>query len=683
MTVSPRASLALSVNPDNSPALHGLSLLERLATRPPGSPALCLVASGMQHCLQAAINTLGLTDKRPAAILETICGLVTELEVQMKNTGEVESQMAAHGLKSKYPGWSALCRAGNADHALANLYLGMKILKSLHDDQPLGVSACSRFEAIAETPNLSEEQVQSLLTEPPETGGEDQGWLNDLQRTYRRVLQAYLVDTTPPPTHGRSRVTGQLLDGVLAVTAARRAGAGNHRELSPGQTSLALTHIKQGLADDTLGGCLGVLVAISGFTPDLLLATPLAEPARPAAANLCLDLEHGMLCIDHSGLVREAATAQPGCIPASLTCEKPLPIQLHQNLFKRRTRFPGASTLTDLYPGDPCPANDAPVYPSKDMICPSWARYRNSVGTHLRTHGFDNLLAAVISGRFWHIPKSKLYYMALPRAELQTGFDRFFTLAGWGRATALKDGPAFGSRVVPTIGAVQAHDQILLQSCLDLQPGKHAGIARLLEHHNRFMRLAGFRLSCLLALRESTALGVTADIDEREHRWVPIYDKDVLHPLPMPLSSFAVVTLRAVRVHCRALRGRLIVLGEGKSELARWCLAVTNHQAVPLLQQARNPSTVIDLPTRSFMQPHDDTRLPPDFGRKLMENELRRQGLRSNEVDAFLRHDVEGQSMLCSTAHHQRQAIWVRTTQAVDRVAALCFGAVVYGLARE
>lgn len=66
-----------------------------------------------------------------------------------------------------------------------------------------------------------------------------------------------------------------------------------------------------------------------------------------------------------------------------------------------------------------------------------------------------------------------------------------------------------------------------------------------------------------------------------------------------------------------------------------------------------------------------------------MENELRRQGLRSNEVDAFLRHDVEGQSMLSTAAHHQRQATWVRTTQAVDRVAALCFSAVVYGLARE
>lgn len=349
MTASPRASLALSVDPDNSPALHGLSLLERLATRPPGSPALRLVARGMQHCLQAAINTLDLTDTRPAAMLKTICGLVAELDNQMKNTGEVESLLAAHGLKSRYPGWSALCRAGNVDHALANLYLGLKILKSLHDDQPLGASACSRFQAIAETPILTEEQVQSLLTEPPEAEGEDPGWVTDLQRTYRQVLRGYLVDTTPTPTHGRSRVTGQLLDGVLAATAARRAGAGNHRELSPGQTSLALTHIKQGLADDTLGGCLGVLVAISGFTPDLLRSTPLAERACPATADLYLDLEHGILCIDHSSLVREAATAQPGCIPASLICEKHLPIQLHQNLLKRRAHFSNATTLADLY----------------------------------------------------------------------------------------------------------------------------------------------------------------------------------------------------------------------------------------------------------------------------------------------------------------------------------------------
>lgn len=684
MTASQRASLALSINPENVLAQTGLSLLDRLATRPPGAPAQLLVARGMQQCLRAAIEVLGPTDSRPDDMLKTICGLVTELEVQMENTGQAESLRAAHGLKSSYPGWSALCAAGAADHVLAHTFLGLKVLKALHEEQPLGPTASSRFHTLLDGVHLTKEQVYSLLTEAPDTNEEEQGWVSDLQRTYRRVVQAYLHNTTPPAGNGRSRVTGQLLDGVLAATAARRAGAGNHRELSPGQTSQALAHIEQGLANDTLIGCLGVLVAISGFTPDLLLTTPLAGPARPADADLYLDLEQGMLCIDHSGLVREAATAQPGCVPASLVCAKPLPILLHQNLLKRLAQFPGVTTLAGLYPGVQYPASDDPVYPSPDMICPSWARYRNSVGTHLRTQGFDNLLSAVISGRFWHIPKSKLYYMTLPRGELQTGFDRFYKLAGWGCAVALQGGLAFGSAVVPSIEAIKAHDLVLQQACADLQPGKHAGLARLIEHHNRFMRLVGFRLSCMLALRESAGIDLTASVDEREHRWVAVYDKDVLHPLPMPISAFARETFRAVRTHCRALRGRLIALDEGKSALARWCQAVSNHEAVPLLQQARSTSEPFALPTRTFLQPHDDTpRLPPDFGRKLMENELRRQGLRSGEVDAFLRHDVEGQSMQSSTAHHQRQATWVRTTQAVDRVAALCFGAVVYGLAKE
>ena len=686
MTASPRASLALSIDPDNLLALHGLSLIERLAARPPGAPAQRLVARGVQHCLQAAIETLGPTGSRPAEMLETICGLVTELEIQMENTGEVESLQAVYGLKSRYPGWSALCTAGAADHALAHTFLGLKVLKALHEEQPLGPTGSSRFHALLDEPHLTKEQVHSLLTDAPGTEEEDQGWVTDLRRTYRQVLRAYLQGTMPPPGNGRSRVTGQLLDGVLAATAARRAGASNHRELSPGQMSLALAHIEQGLARDTFNGCLGVLVAISGFTSDLLLATPLAKPASHTAADLYLDLEQGMLCIDHSGLVREAATAQPGsgCIPASQICEKPLPIQLHRNLLKRQAQFPDAATLADLYPGVPCPASADGVYPSQDMIYPSWARFRNSLGSYLRNQGLDSLLASVISGRFWHIPKSKLYYMALPRKELQTGFDHFYTLAGWGCAVALHEGLAFGSVVVPTIEAVKAHDRVLLQSCVDLQPGKHAGLSRLIDHHNHFMQLVGFRLSCLLALRESAGIDVTAGVDERESRWIPVYDKDVLHPLPMPISALTRETFRAVRIHCRALRGRLIALDEGRSALARWCHAVVNHEAVPLMQQARSLSTILALPTRTFLRQQDDTpRLPPDFGRKLMENELRRQGLPSGEVDAFLRHDVEGQSMLSTAAHHQRQAIWVRTTHAVDRVAALCFGSVVYGLAKE
>lgn len=683
MTASQRASLALSINPENVLAQTGLSLLDRLAARPPGAPAQLLVARGLHQCLRAAIEVLGPTDSRPDDMLKTICGLVTELEVQMENTGEVESLQALHGLKSRYPGWSALCASGTTDHALAHTYLGLKMLKAFHEEQPLGPTTSNRFHDLLNEPPLTKEQVHALLTEAPSTEEEDQGWVTDLRRTYRQVLRAYLQDATPPPGNGRSRVTGQLLDGVLAATAARRAGAGNHRALSPGQMSLALTHIAQGLTSDTLTGCLGVLVAISGFTPDLLLSTPLAGPASPAADHY-LDLEQGMLSIDHSGLVREAATAQPGCMPASLICAKPLPVQLQQNLLKRRDQRPDATTLADLYPGVPCPASDEPVYPSPDMICPSWARFRNSLGADLRSQGLDSLMASVISGRFWHIPKSKLYYMTLPRGELQTGFDRFYALAGWGRAVALQDGLAFGSEVVPTVEAVKAHDRVLLQSCVDFDPGKHAGLTKLIEHHNRFMRLVGFRLSCLLALRETTALDLTASVDEREHRWVAVYDKDVLHPLPMPISAFTRETFRAVRVHCRALRGRLTAQNEGKSSLARWCHAVANHEAVPLLQQARSPSALLALPTRAYLQPQDDTpRLPPDFGRKLMENELRRQGLRSNEVDAFLRHDVEGQSMMSTAAHHQRQATWVRTTQAVDRVAALCFGSEVYGLARE
>jgi hypothetical protein len=152
----------------------------------------------------------------------------------------------------------------------------------------------------------------------------------------------------------------------------------------------------------------------------------------------------------------------------------------------------------------------------------------------------------------------------------------------------------------------------------------------------------------------------------------------------MPIAHFTGLTVSALRVHCRALRKRLITLGEGKSALARWCLSVINHGKACLLLQAHTPERTLPLSTREFLKPLDGTqRLPPDFGRKLMENELRRQGLRSTEIDAFLRHAVEGQSQQCSTAHQQCQATWSRTRKAVDRVAGLCFEAVAHGLAKE
>lgn len=661
-------SSLLNIPTTNAPAHAAISVIEQLAEAPHGAPALGAIARGLERSINHALDLVGETDPRPVELLDQLHQLIDELEVAMTNTDQVEPQSSLDGIKTKMPGWWTLAQCAHPTHARALTYVGLKALVAWHQGLPLGGTVADRF--------------THILRAGDDLSALPQDCHNDLERAHRDVVRLYCQGPTPPEGSG-TRVTAQLLDGVLAATPRRRAGARNHRELSRGQLEEAFAHIRQGIEHDTFAGAIGALVCITGFTPEVVAGIGLGA-TRPALGEAAwLDPEAGILYVDHAVLLREAAKARSGCLASAAVCPKPLPRKLAALLRQRQNTRPHASSITALYPEDPLPQSEAPVYLCKDMICPSWARLRNSVGTYLREEGMDNLMASVVSGRLWHIPQSKLFYANAQAAEMQQAFDSFYRISGWGEAVQLPLWmPGFGSQVVPTLAAVVEQDRTLHQGCDAAHPGKHSHLARLLEHHTCYMRLTGFRLSLLLALRETQAMVITADVHEDWDRWIAVHDKDVHgrdYPLPMPLAHFTRETLTMLRAHTRALRGRLIQLGEGTSELARWCLQVNQHQSTSLLMVCKTPASLRPLATRDFV----GSTLAPDWGRKFMENALRHEGLKATEVDAFLRHVTAGQAFQSSIAHQHSMATWNRTVLAVDRIALQCFGQVVVGLSRE
>lgn len=682
-----RPSPALSIGSSNQPACAGLALLDSLVDHPPESPAQHGVAKGLAICVQRALTTLTGIDSRPSEVLKKLEELITELETTMKDHGQTEAQSSLSKIKGMYPGWLALAQAGKVQHSLGQTYLGLKALHALHEDRQLRPSTADRYNKIIEDTDLADEQIQALLHEQDPEAATQYDWIKDFLKTYRDVIRAYASSNPLPPSADfNTRVTGQLLDGILAATAARRAGARNHRELSRTQIDIAFQHIARELTENSLTGCLGVLIGITGFTPDLAVSIPIASEGYRPDSNVYFQIDKGILFVDHSSLIREAAAAIAGCLDSTLTCAKPVPSALWKNLRWRHEQNPTATTVGELYPEATCPEGDGSVFPTRSMIRPSWARYRNSVGTFLREEGFDNLLAASISSSIWHVPRSKFYYARLSAAELQSGFDRFYSTVGWGDAVKIESESGFGCRVVPTTESISGFDQARVDACTRSRPGQNAGIEKLIDHHNHFMRLMGFRLSILLALRESKELPLLGDFHEHTDRWVAVHDKDVPgrdHPLPMPLSGFTRDTIKALRAHCHALRGRLLKLGEGKSALARWCFAVSNHKPEPLLMTAKSSESIRALGTGGVLNGYPLSKgLPPDFGRKFMENALRQHGLRATEVDAFLRHSVVGQAFQSGTSHQHGLATWLRSTEAIDQIAAEVFGEVVHGLAK-
>lgn len=676
-------TLALAVDPDTALARSALSAIETIAIPPQGAPGLSLVARGLYIALIYALEVASATDDRPAALVTRLRALLTQLETTMEQHEQSELAHALEGIKTKYPGWWMLARCSAHDHHLARLYVGLKALLALHKQSQLTTTTARRFAALLNVDDIPAHELSTVLVQSD--SHLEQEWRPDLARAFSEVVRMYCDNPDPrPPTHPQ-RVRGQILDGVLSVSPAKRAGARDHRQLSSGQLSHAFRHISQQLEQDTLSGALGVLTSISGFTPDVVADLPLAKQGITPACMAYLDVQHGTLQVNYEALMPQAAAALSDCVPATTVFPKPLPARLADRLRYRWAAKPASLSLIELYPGETIPTGDAPVFPSRDAICPSWARWRNSCGTFLREQGMDNLLASALTGRFWHVPRSKLYYMALNLQELQHAIHAFYQLVGWGPAVPLAEGAAFGCQVVPPVESIIAHDRRLLLACQDSHPGRHGGMERLLTFHNHYMRLTAFRLSALLALRETRGIAIIADCNERLDRWLPVHDKDVPgrnFPLPMPLASFISQTIGAVRSHCRTLRGRLITLGHGKSALARWSLDVNQAQSVPLLKMApRTPEAIHLVATRDFLSDVDS--IPPDFGRKLLENALRREGLRATEIDAIMRHVTVGQDFQCSTSHVHALATWQRMTRALDRVASTCFCEVAFGLSKE
>ncbi len=682
-------SLPTTIPPENGRDRHAFCQMVALAPPPHGAPCSYNSVKGFRVCIDSALSTVNAPNAEALEIQSALIALESELKATLLANGAEESLSAMDGTKTRHPEWHFLVRTGAKKqvHRLATLYMGLKSLMAIRAAKPLSKSTVAVAAQLLKEEALSGAQITALLhgTAPEQTLG--QSWPRDLCRTWREVMRHFAVDGTPPSPTTKERIAGQILDAALHATASRRAGARTHRQLSKSQLHQALSHIGMGHDNDTILGALGTLVCITTFSVDVVPEFRLSSNSVDASWLAQIDIEAGLLKVDYGSITHQASAPIAGAIAASYICRRPLPTRLAQNLRARLMRYPDAQTLKELYPDELVPAHDSLAFACRDQIQPTWARLRRVVGTFLREAGMDNLLACIVSGDFTHVPRSKLYYACVSTDEVAAAFTCFYKLAGWSEPTPLPDATlAFGCQVVPTLESLKFLDRYWKDQVKNSQPGKHCSLENLLNFHNNYMCWTAMRLSLLLALRESTEINVCADVDERHDRWIPIHDKHVPGDhgaMPVPLTDWVRLTIQSIRTHCKAMQSRLQTLGSKNSNLARWCTAVRNHSTVPLLCIAASSTNIRPIGTADFINGEIRQLVPPDFGRKALENLLRACGLRASEIDAILRHSVQGQATNSVTSDAAPMQRWARTNQAVTQVAASIFEDIGYGLAKE
>jgi hypothetical protein len=533
---------------------------------------------------------------------------------------------------------------------------------------------------------ITNAQLACVLEGLPPEEALGSSWVHAMQRAWRTLLRHYSDGPIPPPTK-RGRIASQILNSAIGGSTTHKAGASGHRQLSQRQTDLAIDFTREEISRDTFAGALSFVVMTTGFSVNLVAELDLLSAVATSDWVAVLCVQNGMLKIDYSIAVNEPAKPLPGCEPSLFIRWISLPLNLHANLANRLEQYPTAKTLHDLYPDQKVPDHTAPLYQCNDEIQPTWSRLRQCLAVMLRQGGTNSLHVFLLTGDMGHIPRSKLHYATVGTTELWEQFSNLYQQCQWSAPVNIcSDLVGFGCRVVPTIETLKKHDRMLLDQVEKSRPGNHCHVDPLYAHHNAFIRHAGWRLAILLALRESTALDLRATLAETD-LWLPLHDKITPNDhgtQPVPLAQFALETVAAIKSHCGAVWKRLSNTEASKAEFALWCKAVNKSNDIRLLCLATECGKVVPLATHNFIASLDtDYALPPDVGRKVLENLLRKDGLPSSHIDGVLRHVTSGQVRLSSISNANMRSWLTRTRASINRVALQLFDRVTHGLSKD
>lgn len=658
----------------------------RLLNAPRGTPAISAVLTTVSHAVSCVFSRLPTPTDTSIQLCERLKTLAHALKSAPSN-GNVEAPNALKGMKHKHPMWCLCAQMGTSNNQLASVYAGLQILVAIARNKPVPASGTRHLSILLGEEDVPEKTIDILLTGNASETTVDAPWLHSLHKLWREVIRAYSLEPSPPPSP-RGRVVSDLMNNLFSGSSAQHAGATKHRNQSKRQVKNSLATIRAELEMDTLHGALGVIVCITGLSVEVVANLEILDRVIDGAWPAGISIAEGLIKINLELIVNEPSRALRGCIPSSYVLVRPLPKILAEHLKTRLTQHQDTRTLRDLYPGHTVPKNVDLVYQSPDEIQPTWSRLRFSAGQVARQSGLDCMSTFLVSCDLNHIPRSKLHYACVNHEEISEAMQSLYSLAGWGDPEPLTANLlGFGCRAVPTPESLHSHDIRLVKCCDELRPGNHAGLHRLLAFHNSFVRLSAWRIAVLLALRESMHLNLSAAIDEQNSTWVALHDKFTPNdqgPQPVPLCKFVRSTIAAIRVHCRDMHARLSRQHTSSSNFARWCGSVSRGTDIRLLCLATETFKVVPVGTRDFTCSFTtEYELPPDVGRKVMENHLRHVGLPSTLIDAVLRHSIRGQYRLSAFSNSCLDSWSQRTARAMDTVATSLFGDVIYGLSKE
>lgn len=431
----------------------------------------------------------------------------------------------------------------------------------------------------------------------------------------------------------------------------------HHRTQSRAQFLASAHWLRQRAeAGDNLAiqACVG---ALFGLRADLVQSIPLLNAATEdyvVAIDVDTGCEHVVVSLFADGAASPPRHAGPDAIAASASIfVTPMPHFLAEALQKQRLENPGANTLGHLLPTTVPLDSRTRTLEQSARIAPSYTRFCSTFGPFAVSLNIDRYIAAVLIRDPRLTPSGKFFYARATREELWDAADSLFNGMGWGPAVPFVDGLAAGSQVMPTEQTIGQWFKWMKEQVETSRPGKSTTLEQIIGFHNVYAMAVASLLSFVLVLRERKQIPLMANIALGLGMALPIGDKRcgmVPGPRSIPLPDLANTLLNGFRDHIAATDRALADLGIPVSGLLRHRLRqILAGERVPLLTTiSRGRHKAIGSRVLEKWWPQQFG-LEGNHGRHFVQNNLRDRGVRSNDVDAYVRHILRGIAP-CSTA---------------------------------
>ena len=653
--------------------------LRRVAAAPTDARCTLAVVRGALLAAKQAVRVLVSPNTQCLRYIAALTQLRDALELQYEEHLAVDVQHQTDKSLAGFPAWRLLNAIGqtqaDSNGALACI-CGVHLLAGLAEDTQLSQSFCDHLRRDQALTSIADADIKFLV----DAISDDRMplWLPRHRKDWWIFLRWFesSTDDRMPQRAFDDVVRGQLISSSMYPLRGQRQGVLTDRALSVLQLRETTAPVVRSPFNCLLEQQVVLWLTIfGGVSFEHIGKLPIY---RGTSSLLSLDIGQGCLLRSLSVLAPE----QPRCMsndsrPASMSFRLPLPSNLHEHLKTLLSANPHAKSIGDLISALHRISTTDPIFPSLASLRPSWARLSNSVGTFLRQQGMDSLLAAMLTADFGHTAKSKLHYAHVEDLEIHDSAASAYRLLGFDKPVNFADAQiGFGSPIVPTQDSLIKAARFIHDQVDQSRPGRNAkDLGALLNFHHQYSLAVSFWVSFSLALRNTRHIPLPTD------SLIILTEKSISArkgglPAIAPPSLKRQVAL--YQAHCHALARRMP--NYQTSSFITWLRAGDVHDirtCSDKLQQQEVSSTDVT----NWV--HKAVDLPPDFGRKFLENELRRCGVPTRDIDRVLRHEVSGQASMCSSSADSIHAWSCRTSALIQSVLTEYLGDPIVGLRGE